>query len=69
MKEEIESKILCFEIKEKEVSYSPKAPFRTSTLQQSASSKLFFNPERTMQVAQSLYEAGLITYMRTDGIG
>ena len=57
------------EIKEKEVSYSPKAPFRTSTLQQAASSKLFFNPERTMQVAQSLYESGLITYMRTDGIG
>ena len=57
------------EINEKEVSYSPKAPFRTSTLQQAASSKLFFNPERTMQVAQSLYEAGLITYMRTDGIG
>ena len=57
------------EIIDKEVSYSPKAPFRTSTLQQAASSKLFFNPERTMQVAQSLYEAGLITYMRTDGIG
>ncbi len=57
------------EIKDKEVSYSPKAPFRTSTLQQAASSKLFFNPERTMQVAQSLYESGLITYMRTDGIG
>ncbi len=57
------------EIKEKEVSYSPKAPFRTSTLQQAASSKLFFNPERTMQVAQSLYESGFITYMRTDGIG
>ena len=57
------------EIIDKEVTYSPKAPFRTSTLQQAASSKLFFNPERTMQVAQSLYEAGLITYMRTDGIG
>ncbi len=70
LKHEIENtKFAIKEIKEKEVSYSPKAPFRTSTLQQSASSKLFFNPERTMQVAQSLYESGLITYMRTDGIG
>ena len=70
LKHEIEkTKFTIKEIKEKEVSYSPKAPFRTSTLQQSASSKLFFNPERTMQVAQSLYESGLITYMRTDGIG
>nr|GIR52438.1 MAG: hypothetical protein CM15mP61_11470 [Gammaproteobacteria bacterium] len=70
LKYEIENtKFSIFEIKEKEVSYSPKAPFRTSTLQQAASSKLFFNPERTMQVAQSLYESGLITYMRTDGIG
>ena len=70
LKNEIENtKFVIKEIKEKEVSYSPKAPFRTSTLQQAASSKLFFNPERTMQVAQSLYESGLITYMRTDGIG
>ena len=70
IKNEIENtKFVIKEIKEKEVSYSPKAPFRTSTLQQAASSKLFFNPDRTMQVAQSLYESGLITYMRTDGIG
>ncbi len=70
LKKEIESsKFFIKEIKDKEVSYSPKAPFRTSTLQQAASSKLFFNPDRTMQVAQSLYESGLITYMRTDGIG
>ena len=70
LKQDIENtKFIIKEIKDKEVSYSPKAPFRTSTLQQAASSKLFFNPERTMQVAQSLYEAGLITYMRTDGIG
>ena len=70
LKNDIENtKFVIKEIKEKEVSYSPKAPFRTSTLQQAASSKLFFNPDRTMQVAQSLYESGLITYMRTDGIG
>lgn len=45
---------------------SPKAPFITSTLQQVASSRLGFSPGRTMSIAQRLYEAGFITYMRTD---
>jgi DNA topoisomerase-1 len=45
---------------------SPRAPFITSTLQQAASSRLGFAPSRTMSVAQRLYEAGHITYMRTD---
>src|SRR3989344_5142679 len=49
-----------------EMKRSPKAPFITSTLQQVASSRLGFSPGRTMSVAQRLYEAGLITYMRTD---
>ena len=44
----------------------PAAPFTTSTLQQEASRKLHFSSSRTMRVAQSLYEKGLITYMRTD---
>ncbi len=44
----------------------PTAPFTTSTLQQEASRKLGFSVNRTMRVAQTLYEAGLITYMRTD---
>lgn len=44
----------------------PAAPFTTSTLQQEASRKLGFSVQRTMNVAQGLYEAGHITYMRTD---
>lgn len=54
------------EINEKKAKRNPYAPFKTSTLQQAASSRLGFSPARTMVVAQKLYEAGLITYMRTD---
>lgn len=54
------------DIKTSEQKRSPRAPFTTSTLQQTASTRFGFSPSRTMQVAQKLYEAGLITYMRTD---
>jgi DNA topoisomerase-1 len=47
---------------------NPYAPFTTSSLQQDASSRLGLSPNRTMQIAQRLYEDGLITYMRTDAV-
>ena len=56
------------DISEKPVKRSPQPPFTTSTLQQEASRKLSMSVQRTMSVAQQLYEAGHITYMRTDSL-
>jgi DNA topoisomerase-1 len=55
-------------VEAKPANRNPSAPFMTSTLQQEASRKFGFGARMTMNAAQRLYEAGLITYMRTDGI-
>ena len=55
-------------LEKKAAKKSPTAPFTTSTLQQEASRKLGFSVNQTMMVAQKLYEAGKITYMRTDSV-
>jgi DNA topoisomerase-1 len=55
-------------VKDLPKSRHPYPPFTTSTLQQAASTVCGFSPQRTMSLAQKLYEAGLITYMRTDSV-
>lgn len=56
------------ELQKKPAKKSPAPPFTTSTLQQEAARKLYFSVSKTMTMAQRLYEAGLITYMRTDSV-
>jgi DNA topoisomerase-1 len=63
-----ESGFSVSDISQKPSTRNPSAPFITSTLQQEASNKIGFSPRTTMQLAQRLYEAGLITYMRTDSV-
>ena len=55
-------------VERKQTNRYPSPPFTTSTLQQEAARKLRFSAKKTMQVAQKLYEEGLITYMRTDAV-
>ena len=68
LKQNIGANFSVSNLDKKPAKKSPSAPFTTSTLQQEASRKLYFSVGRTMQVAQRLYEAGLITYMRTDSV-
>jgi DNA topoisomerase-1 len=56
------------DIETKPLKRNPAPPFTTSTLQQEAARKLGYSASHTMRLAQSLYEAGAITYMRTDGV-
>ena len=68
LRDSIEAAFTVSSLEKKPAKRSPAAPFTTSTLQQEASRKLGFSVARTMQVAQRLYEAGRITYMRTDSV-
>lgn len=61
-------KYQVIEVKKSERKKNPPAPFTTSSLQQDASRKFGFPVKKTMMIAQRLYEAGYITYMRTDSI-
>ena len=68
LEKNIDASFSIANLEKKPAKKSPSAPFTTSTLQQEASRKLGYSVSRTMQVAQRLYEAGLITYMRTDSV-
>lgn len=68
-KKKIEAQVFAVsKIERKKANRYPAPPFTTSTLQQEAARKLRFSAKKTMQIAQRLYEAGYITYMRTDAV-
>lgn len=68
LKDIVGAEYLVSRIEKKETKKTPQPPFTTSTLQQTANSKLGFSAKQTMRVAQQLYEQGYITYMRTDSL-
>ncbi|MFT7204896.1 MAG: DNA topoisomerase-1, partial [Algoriphagus sp.] len=68
LKKCLEAQFEVANLEKKPTKKTPAAPFTTSTLQQEASRKLYFSVAQTMSVAQKLYEAGRITYMRTDSV-
>src|SRR5690606_37626941 len=68
LKQNVGSLYKVSDLETKPTKKSPAAPFTTSTLQQEAARKLYFPVGVTMMMAQRLYEAGLITYMRTDSV-
>jgi len=68
LKENIDANFKVVDLTKKPAKKSPAPPFTTSTLQQEAARKLYFSVSKTMNMAQRLYEAGHITYMRTDSV-
>ena len=64
----VDAEFKVADLQTKPAKKTPAAPFTTSTLQQEASRKIYFPVAKTMMIAQRLYEAGLITYMRTDSV-
>ncbi|MDT0687500.1 type I DNA topoisomerase [Autumnicola psychrophila] len=68
LEQNLEAKFIVADLTTKPAKKSPAPPFTTSTLQQEASRKLYFSVSKTMTMAQRLYEAGHITYMRTDSV-
>lgn len=68
LKQCLEASFSIKNLEKKPAKKTPSAPFTTSTLQQEASRKLYFSVAQTMTVAQKLYEAGKISYMRTDSV-
>lgn len=64
----VDGRFTVVNVETKPATRNPPPPFTTSTLQQEAARKLGFSASHTMRVAQSLYEDGAITYMRTDGV-
>lgn len=68
IKQAADGQLLVEKVETKDRKRKPSAPFTTSTMQQEAARKLRFTAQRTMRAAQRLYEAGFITYMRTDSV-
>ncbi|MEK7587548.1 MAG: type I DNA topoisomerase [Patescibacteria group bacterium] len=66
--EDLKAPFVVSAVDKKEVRRHPAAPLTTSTLQQDAGRRLYFSAKKTMQLAQKLYEEGLITYHRTDSV-
>ena len=68
LKAAAQGSLIVADINKKDSKRNPAPPFTTSTMQQAAASKLYFGAQKTMRVAQRLYEEGHITYMRTDSV-